>query len=74
MEKIKAHLNEKWTKPIICPMCGSNDLDIQKDIVELNEFDNGDFVEGTQYSKYGVIPIICKNCGNILLVSSVFQK
>lgn len=68
-KKIEFHLNEKW-KVKICPMCGTNNLKIQKNIIELNEFNNKLLPNGTQYARFSVIPVICINCGNVLLVSA----
>ena len=68
-KKIEAHLNKKW-KVKTCPMCGTNNLKIQKNIVELNEFDNEILPDGTQYARISAVPVICMNCGNVILVNA----
>jgi ribosomal protein S27E len=29
--------------------------------------------DGTQYARFSVVPVICMNCGNVILVSAEFS-
>ena len=71
--KMIAHLSEKWNRDNICPLCGSNEWVISPKILELREFHDGNLViEGPTYI-YPVIPVSCKNCGNVLLISATIS-
>lgn len=68
-ERLIQHLQEKWeAQP--CPMCGARQWNVQDKSFELREFHSGDFVVGSS-SVIPVIPVICSDCGNTILVNSL---
>lgn len=71
-EKILDNLNEKWDSKI-CPMCGATNWAISPKILELREFDNGNITIGGHSFIYPVIPVSCKNCGNVILISATIS-
>jgi hypothetical protein len=63
-----AHLNMKWgLRP--CPMCGISNWNVQGRVFQLMEFNEGNLVLGGQLIP--VVPIICNNCGNTVLVNAI---
>jgi len=61
-------LNDKWKgKP--CLMCGEGSWAIQNKTFQLMEFNKGSLVVGGPIIP--VIPVICNNCGNTVLVSAI---
>ncbi len=71
--KIVTHLNEKWDSDKVCPMCGAANWAISPKILELREFDNGNITIGGHSFIYPVIPVSCKNCGNVILISATIS-
>ena len=70
-EEIIEFINTHWTNQS-CPMCGNKTWNITDKIFELREFNNGDLVVGgPDASVVPVIPIICDNCGNTVLINVV---
>lgn len=63
--KIIEHLNKKWTDNS-CPMCKSQDWDISS-VLELRQY-VGEYFD-TSASIITVIPVICRNCGNTILIN-----
>jgi len=65
--KLIQHLNTKWqNRP--CPLCGARQWNVQDKIFELREFHGGNLVLGAG-PIIPVIPVICTNCGNTVLVN-----
>jgi len=62
------HLREKWKNP--CPMCGINNWNVQDTAYELREFHGGNVVFGSG-PIIPVVPVICANCGNVVLVNAI---
>lgn len=62
------HLRTKWHgRP--CPMCGAGNWNVQDSTYQLLEFNQGGLVIGGPVIP--VIPIVCSNCGNTLLVNAI---
>lgn len=71
IEKIIAHLNEKWgNRP--CPMCGSNSWNVSDKIYELREFHGGNLVLGNG-PIFPVVPVSCNNCGNSVFINAILS-
>ena len=67
-QKAIEHLKEKWTSGS-CPMCGSDNWNVQDSIFQLTEYSQGSMVLGGPVIP--VIPVICGNCGNTVLVNAI---
>ena len=68
-QKLINHLSNKWgNRP--CPMCGAKQWNVQEKSFELREFHGGGLVIGGN-PIIPVVPIICGNCGNTILVNSL---
>jgi hypothetical protein len=66
--KAIAHLREKWAgNP--CPMCRVTNWSVQDSIYQLPQFNPIGMVVGG--SLIPVIPVICGNCGNTILVNAI---
>ncbi len=66
--KVIEHLKAKWSgRP--CPMCGVGNWNVQDSTYQLLEFNEGGLVIGGPVIP--VIPIVCSNCGNTLLVNAI---
>lgn len=64
-------LNEKW-KNQACPMCGGHEWTVGDRMFELREFNNGSItVGGPSSSVAPVIPVVCSNCGNTILINTL---
>jgi len=67
-QKMIAHLNSKWHgKP--CPMCGSGPWNVQDSSFQLTEFNQGGMIIGGPLIP--VVPVVCANCGNTVLVNGI---
>lgn len=63
-----AHLSAKWQgRP--CQMCGIGKWGVQEKAYELREFNSGNFIIGGPILP--VVPVVCSNCGNTVLVSAI---
>jgi hypothetical protein len=71
-QKLIEHLSVKWKqKP--CPLCGGGPWNVQDTTYQLMEFsEGGALVLGGPILP--VIPVICANCGNTVLVNAVVSK
>ncbi len=70
-KKIVDHLRVKWAgRP--CVMCGVGNWNIQESTYELREFNEGNMVIGGPIIP--VIPVVCTNCGNTILVNAIVAK
>ena len=63
------YLKSKWKDPAPCPMCGHTEWGVESKIFTLPLF--GAFAFGSHATVLPVVPVICKNCGYMLLVSAV---
>lgn len=61
-------LNKKWQGDKECPVCRHNQWTIG-DAVELRPYQGGSVVIGG--AVVPLIPVVCTNCGNTLLISAV---
>jgi len=64
-------LTSKW-KNTPCPMCHVGSFNVSDTIYELREFNQGALVIGGA-PIIPVIPIICNNCGNTVLVNALLS-
>lgn len=68
-QKLIANLQSKWGSRS-CPMCGKGPWSVQDSVFQLMEFKEGvGLVLGGPIIP--VIPVICSNCGNTVLVNAV---
>lgn len=65
---ITSKINEKWAKPIACPTCKANSWNISDNVFELRDFNYGNMVIGG-VPIIPIVPVICHNCGNTILVN-----
>ncbi len=63
-----AHLQQKWAGRT-CPMCLVGNWSVQDSTYQLTEFNEGSLVIGGPVIP--VIPVICNNCGNTILVNAI---
>jgi hypothetical protein len=68
-KKLIDYLSAKWQNRA-CPMCGARQWSVQEKSYELREFHGGSLVVGGS-AIIPVIPVICGNCGNTILVNSI---
>lgn len=67
-QKAIVHLQAKWAgRP--CPMCGVSDWNVHDSTFQLTEFNQGSMVIGGPVIP--VVPVICKNCGNTILINAI---
>ena len=66
-DELIQHLNTKW-KNQPCPLCGTRQWNVQDKTFELREFHGGNLVLGSG-PIIPIIPVICTNCGNTVLVN-----
>jgi hypothetical protein len=70
-QKLLAHLNSKWAgRP--CAQCGVANWQVQDSVFELREFNAGSLVVGGPVLP--LIPVICANCGNTILVNALVAQ
>lgn len=71
LRKLQEHLKRTWKDPAPCPMCDHVDWRVQGEMYKLSHYkqdwDTG-FIPGPIIP---VIPIICNNCGNTVLINAV---
>jgi hypothetical protein len=63
-----ANLAAKW-QGRVCQMCGIGNWAVQDKAYELREFHSGGLVVGGPVLP--VVPVVCSNCGNTILVSAI---
>lgn len=67
-EALLEHLKVKWQgRP--CQQCSIGNWSVQDTAYELRQFSNGSLVAGGTVMP--VIPVICSNCGNTILVNAI---
>jgi hypothetical protein len=67
-QKVIRHLQEKWgSRP--CPMCSKGPWGVQDSMFQLMEFSEGALTLGGPLIP--VVPVVCKNCGYLVLVSAL---
>ena len=71
-QKFIKYLEEKW-KGNPCPICKTAKWNVSDGIYELREFNHGSMVIGSGQI-IPVVPIICSNCGNTVLVNAFISK
>jgi hypothetical protein len=70
-DAVLAHLKSKWQgRP--CPMCNAGNWELQDSVFELRQFNQGTLVVGGVIIP--VVPVICKNCGNTVLVNAILSS
>jgi len=66
-KEIVKHIRKNWLHEASCPLCGQHDWSVQHDVYELvKRTENG---SARDESVMPVIPVICKKCGNTVLVN-----
>jgi hypothetical protein len=61
-------LAEKWqNRP--CQMCNSGPLSVSNKTFEIREYHGGDMVVGGPIVP--IVPVVCLNCGNTILVNAI---
>jgi hypothetical protein len=67
-QKVIEHLKAKWAgRP--CPLCLVGNWNVHDSTFQLTEFNEGSMVIGGPVIP--VIPVICNNCGNTVLVNAI---
>lgn len=66
-EKTIAHLKEKWGETKACPMCGGSSWGVSDVPCEIRQAESS----AGRYRYHPVIPVECKSCGFIALVSAI---
>lgn len=64
-----AFLNAKWGSGRQCPMCGTKSWSVQDSTFQVSELNPAGLVVGGPIIP--VIPVICSNCGNTVLVNAI---
>jgi hypothetical protein len=67
-QKLIEYLKLKWG-PRSCPMCSGGPWNVQDSTYLLMEYNEGGLVVGGPIIP--VVPVICANCGNTVLVNAV---
>ncbi len=66
--RLLEHLRLKWLgRP--CQMCGQGNWNVSDKLFELREFHQGSLSIGGPL--IAVIPIVCTNCGNTILINAL---
>lgn len=65
-------LQEKWTRPQQCPICGTNSW-IVSEVMELRAFEGGALVFGGGGGLYPVFQVTCGNCGMTYIFNAVLS-
>jgi len=63
------YLQAKWGGKS-CPMCGKTDWSIMGRVYELREYGETGLVLGGN-TIVPIVPVLCKNCGNTVLVNAI---
>jgi hypothetical protein len=69
--KLIAHLTEKWGVNSQCPMCKGQEFSVGDRAYQLTEYHQGNLVMGGPVVP--LVPIVCTNCGNTLLVNAILS-
>lgn len=69
-ERITTWIHSKWKQHNECLLCNSNSWSVTG-IFEMRSFHGGTLVVGGDSSVLPVLPVICNNCGNTVLLSAV---
>lgn len=64
-------LNEDSNGGIACSVCGEHQWVVNKEIMELRSFNNGDIVLGNGTSIMPVITLSCAKCGHTLFFNAL---
>jgi ribosomal protein S27AE len=68
--RVIEHLRQKWGANRFCPMCGVNQWSVQDSMYQLLQLNQGAaLVIGSPVIP--VIPVVCNNCGNTVLVNAI---
>jgi hypothetical protein len=67
-EKLLQHLKTKWGGRS-CPMCGVGPWSVQDAAYEVRAFGQGGLLVGG--AVIPVVPVVCMNCGNTVLVNAI---
>ena len=64
-------LNEHSNGGIKCPVCGKQLWVVNKTVMEMREFNNGDLVIGGNASMMPLVTLTCSSCGNTLFFNAL---
>jgi hypothetical protein len=67
-DKLVKFLEERWGQ-VPCPMCHHTEWSVGDIITQLTQYAGGALVAGGPV--YPLIPVVCRNCGNTVLVNAV---
>jgi hypothetical protein len=67
-DKVITHLRDKWGGRV-CQQCGEGNWTVQAKAFELRQFHGGSLVVGG--AVLPLVPVICTNCGNTVLVNAI---
>ncbi len=70
-KKTIEHLKKTWGEERQCPMCGESKFGVSDMIFELREFHDEDSAVIIGGGIAPVIPVVCQNCGNTILISAI---
>jgi predicted RNA-binding Zn-ribbon protein involved in translation (DUF1610 family) len=63
------YLKTKWGATKVCPMCGNTKWNVLESTYEIRDWDPRAVLAAGQVLP--VVPVVCTNCGNTVLVSAV---
>lgn len=69
VEKVLEHLRDKWGSGKRCPMCDSPDWSVQESTFEIRDWHPHAVMASGRVIL--VVPVICNNCGNTVLVNAI---
>lgn len=68
--KLISLLEEKWGETL-CPMCGENNFEVTKKVFKLRDYHQSFLCFENESSVMPVLPVICTNCGNTILINAI---
>lgn len=71
LEVVLKKLDEDSKGGITCPVCGTKLWAVNKTIMELREFNNGDLSVGANTSVMPLITLTCSECSNTMFFNAI---
>lgn len=71
IKKVIDKLNEDSKGGIKCPVCGEHLWVVNKELMELRSFNNGDIVLGGGSAVMPVVTLSCAKCGHTLFFNAI---
>lgn len=69
LEKFQQIFEPKLVNP--CPLCNARAWNVPDVLYELREYNSGGLVVGGDMGIMPVVPLVCNNCGNTVLINAV---